>query len=131
MSYGKSVTLCRAELGIKPGFGSAPVAHYGFRRDAESLCRFTYIQSAKISQFDNLALARIEFGQFGECVIESDSLGNTAIRNHNGFVQRYVAVFVTTALENLLPGACVIDQNPAHGFRSHSKEVSAIFPTRR
>src|SRR2546423_2190346 len=61
-----------AELAIEPGFRPAPLSFDRPGRETEKLGALLDTQTAEVSQFDDLALARIESGQATQRLIDGN-----------------------------------------------------------
>jgi hypothetical protein len=57
-------------LNVKPGFLCTLAAHYGLWRDLEGIGRFLYVEPAEISQFHDFGLARVEFREIRQGIIQ-------------------------------------------------------------
>jgi hypothetical protein len=84
-------------------------------------------KASKESEFDDLALLRVNFGQVRQSRIECHHIQIAFLKSNEPFVQSdpasTIAAFRGTA------AACVVDQNTAHHLGSDSEEVRSILPT--
>lgn len=114
------------QLAAEPGAGEAPVALDGFRRDVENLRRFLDSQTAKIPEFYNLRLARVELLEPLQGLIQAFP----AITVDRGqgcqvFVQRHALLIFAATLIALF-GTGIIHQDLAHQVGRDSDKFPPI-----
>jgi len=114
------------ELGVKPGAGGSPFAFDGGGGDAHDFGHLVGGEATEEAEFDDLALARVEFFEFLEGIVEGDQGHFLLGEIIDGFFEGEL-VGGAAALLGVV-GAGVLDEDAAHQLGGDAEEMGAVFP---
>jgi hypothetical protein len=118
---------CFFQLGAQPGSGSRPVPFHGDRRHAERFGGFFHREAAKVSQFDNPALARVHLLEAVQRFVKCQQLVRTLhLKKVPVLVERNL-LKVPATLGRPVP-ASRVDENLPHEAGSYTDEMRAALP---
>src|SRR5205085_10329837 len=116
-----------AELPIQPRRGKSPVSKRREGRDLQHFRCFFNGQAAEETKLHNAALARIQFRQARESLIERNKVGAFFRRKDGRLIKLDGTDTGATLLVSARPG--VVDENAAHHLGGDGEEVRAILPS--
>jgi hypothetical protein len=119
------VVLLAGERSIQPCLGPIPIALDPYWRDSQDLRRLLNTQSAEVTQFDDAGLARIEFGQQLERLIQGHHVDSPSLRPDEHLIPRR-ALRMAAAL-GIRTAARMVYQNSADHLRAEGQKVHAVF----
>src|SRR5262249_33562425 len=114
------------EFTVKPGAGQIPLARYLARRDLQYLRRLFHTQAPKVSQLDDLALARVNRRQALQRVVQRNEFRAARLRDYRRFIERDLAS-PSSAL-GVAARAGIIHQNLSHQLSGNREELGAVLP---
>ena len=87
---------------------------------------FLHGHSHEITQLDQFRRRRIVGGQFVQGFVDRQQFVRRRGQHKSSFVELFS--FRTPSAFQTLLAACVLDQNPAHGFGGRSEKMRAVLP---
>jgi hypothetical protein len=115
-----------AQFPHQPGAGHCPVPFHRPLGNAKGLGDLFDVHAGEKTHFDDLGLARIEFGEFFHRFVEGEDFFITLWSESDGFVEfdstRPTAAFLAFPLSG------VIDQDSAHGLSADGEKMGAALP---
>jgi hypothetical protein len=110
----------------KPGPGEVPVAADCTGRNFKDLDDFFFLKAAEIAQLHNFGLARSDFGERGERVVQGDHRTVRLGRNDGGFIEIHAHRAMAAFLRAARPRG--VHQNAPHHLRRNREELRALLP---